>query len=69
MKDLLSRSNRANLMRLIAPLVVFVTVIWARVQVVENIHPFEPLWCLWVFCTWISGAAFGAMAMDVWHRR
>lgn len=69
MRALFGRRNRSNLIRLFAPLVVFVTVVWARAEVVVNIHPWQPLWVLWVLATWIAGAAFGAMAMDVWRSR
>lgn len=60
---------RSDLVRLLAPLIVCGGVVWAPVNIVENIRPWEPLWCLWVSTTFVCGACFGAVAMDVWRSR
>lgn len=67
MKSLLDRSNRRNLCRIIWPLLFLVLCVWARANIVENIKPYEFLWCMWVLSTVVGGIGVGWVGNDIWH--
>jgi hypothetical protein len=59
-----------GLARIVGLAIALVAIIFVRSNLVENIHPWQPLWMLWVGSTCLVSGCLGWVLRDVvQHRR